>query len=168
MPRPQRRHKRPRQPWPRCRRRPHCLLRLQPLLSCRPCCIPTGGASGWCTTHHPVYAQPSNDIMQIGYFAFERLDTAGNPSNLTEGSRWAQFYPYIHPKDASGSLFWNSLPCSRRRRARGSTARSGPKMAAALDFWTPQEGSTEFRVLYDGAEIGRCTISAGECEVFAP
>ena len=110
----------------------------------------------------------SNDIMQIGYFDFERLDAAGNPANLTEGSRWAQFYPYIHPKGCIRIIILEQPALLSPPSCQGINSEIWAEDGRALDFWTPQEGSTEFRVLYDGAEIGRCTISTGECEVFAP
>jgi hypothetical protein len=38
----------------------------------------------------------------------------------------------------------------------------------SLDFWTSQEGSAQFRVLWSDEEIARCEIAAGRCEVFLP
>ena len=35
-------------------------------------------------------------------------------------------------------------------------------------FWTRIEGSTKFRVLWDGEEMGVCEIEAGFCEIFVP
>ena len=37
-----------------------------------------------------------------------------------------------------------------------------------LIFWTPKEGSTHFRVLWLGAEVARCEIGLGLCEIFIP
>jgi hypothetical protein len=38
----------------------------------------------------------------------------------------------------------------------------------SLDFWSPQAGSTQFRVFWNDQEVARCTIAAAECEVFIP
>ncbi len=110
----------------------------------------------------------SSDRMEVKPFAFERLDSAGNPSNRTEGSRWAQFYPYIYPQACIRIIILDLPAYLSPPSCQGVNSEIWAESGRDLDFWTPKEGSTQFRVLYNGEEIGRCTISAGECEVFTP
>ena len=38
----------------------------------------------------------------------------------------------------------------------------------SLVFWTARDGVQQFRVLWQGEEVGRCAIDAGSCEVTLP
>ncbi len=110
----------------------------------------------------------SGDQIEVSSFAFERLDTSGNPLNRAEGSRWARFYPYILPQSCIKIMFWDKISVLSPPSCRRINSEVREHSSSNLDFWTPQNGSREFRVLWNGQEIGRCEISAGKCEVFGP
>jgi serine/threonine protein kinase len=105
----------------------------------------------------------------IGGVAFERLDANGMPLNRFSGNRWAKYSPssarnwcfrleiadagnYLRPSECEGKYM----------------ATLHPESKDSTIFWTPQEGSTVFRVLWQDEELVRCEIAAGICEVFLP
>jgi serine/threonine protein kinase len=117
----------------------------------------------------------SDSNVPINWVAFERLSDEDTPLNRFNGSRWGQFYPtstpnrcmaieilgsetYLHPPECAPDNFYLSL----RTPARDD----------ATVFWTTQEGSHQFRVLWreggQDEEIARCEIGAGSCEVYLP
>jgi serine/threonine protein kinase len=117
----------------------------------------------------------STNNVPINWVAFERLSNSGGPLNRFNGTRWAQFYststptwcmaleildspPYLDPPECGHDDLYLSLR---------TPIRDDPTV-----FWTTQEGSHQFRVLWrEGGideEIARCEISAGVCEVFLP
>lgn len=53
--------------------------------------------------------------------------------------------------------------CNRTYDAVRNAVRNHPFV-----FWTPLEGSSEFRVLWDGKELGYCDVGVGECVVYVP
>jgi hypothetical protein len=59
--------------------------------------------------------------------------------------------------------YMNPSVCKNRYLSRRSLTAD-----SELIFWTPLAGSTQFRVLWQNTEVGRCEISAGFCEVFVP
>ncbi|MFN8412598.1 MAG: protein kinase [Anaerolineales bacterium] len=115
------------------------------------------------------------DPRSLSAFAFERLDANGNPTDRFTGHRWEngafnylpiglcvsiKIYgdedpPYIDPPECHHA--YASIVQPRKEQDR------------ALFFWNNKnDGSTEFRVLFAGEEVGRCQISAGTCEVYIP
>jgi hypothetical protein len=110
----------------------------------------------------------SGDQIEVSSFAFERLDMSGNPLNHVEGSRWARLYPYIRPQSCIKIMFWDKISVLSPPSCRSINSEVWEQSGSSLDFWTPQDGSREFRVLWNDQEIARCEISAGKCEVFTP
>jgi len=106
--------------------------------------------------------------VKVESFAFERLDTAGNPLNRVEGTRWARLYPYINAMACLKIMFWDRISVLSPPSCQGINSEAREKSDTALDFWTPQEGSTHFRVLWKDQEVARCEISAGRCVVYVP
>ena len=116
----------------------------------------------------------SRAMRSLSGFTFERLDANSQATDTFPGYRWEtpkfkyipsktcvaiKIYkdedpPYIKPTDCGYNYSITVQP----------KMEEDPK----LFFWTPQEGSTQFRVLWLGAEIARCEISAGTCEVYIP
>jgi serine/threonine protein kinase len=116
----------------------------------------------------------SHEPRSLSAFTFERLDENDLPTDTFSGYRWEntkfnyvpskycvsiKIYqdedpPYIDPPDCHGGYVSIIQPRKEEDRE--------------LFFWNPQEGSTQFRVLWVGEEVARCEISAGICEVFIP
>lgn len=112
----------------------------------------------------------SDANRSISPIAFERLDQAGDQLNRFDGWRWADFFPTLYTGRCmqieiqnNPNHYLNPAVCKNHYLSRRSlTAES------ELIFWTPLANSTQFRVLWQDQEVGRCEISAGFCEVFVP
>lgn len=111
----------------------------------------------------------------ISGFLFQRLDEEGLPADdLFQGYQWEsrdfdylprnfcanitiygdQDPPYLNPAECSIGLMTTVQPRFDR--------------PGELLFWTPKEGSTQFRVLWLDEEIARCDIAVGVCEIYIP
>jgi serine/threonine protein kinase len=110
----------------------------------------------------------SGDRVPLNPFAFERLNASGVPLNRLEGGRWAQFYPYVHHLSCARLLIGNAATYLNPAECQAYNAEVWVERGRSLDFWTSQEGSAQFRVLWSDEEIARCEIAAGRCEVFLP
>lgn len=116
----------------------------------------------------------SDTAIPINRVAFERLNDQDVPLNRFNGTSWAAFYPDSKPGkcvalEILGSPSYLSPPeCGRETFLSLRT----PTRDDASIFWTAQEGSRQFRVLWrtggEDEEIGRCEIGAGTCEVLLP
>ncbi len=109
----------------------------------------------------------SGERVTLYPFAFERLDASGTPSNRFDGWRWAEFYPYVHDQ-ACVRVLLGDTPSLDPAQCEQYNAEVWAERGMSLDFWSPQEGSTHFRVLWNDQEVARCEIAAGECEAFIP
>ena len=113
--------------------------------------------------------QVTGDKMSISSVAFERLDTMGVPTNSFSGQRWAEFYPTIKVGVCMRIEILGSTPyldpaqCNNQYVVTRTPNRDDPGI-----FWTPLEGSSQFRVLWNKEEVARCEIAAQVCEVFFP
>jgi hypothetical protein len=111
-------------------------------------------------------SETESDITPI---AFERLDAAGQPVNRFEGARWAEFFATTKPgwcmriEILDSPAYLQPPECFQGYLSTRTPVRDDPVV-----FWTPQPDSTQFRVLWDGEEVGRCEIGAGLCRVFLP
>ncbi|HNO86241.1 MAG TPA: hypothetical protein PKM54_16510, partial [Anaerolineales bacterium] len=116
----------------------------------------------------------SGQPRSLSGFSFERLDENGKPNDRFAGHLWENLKfnyipskycvsikiykdedpPYIDPPDCHGGYV--------------SIIQPRMDLDAELFFWTPKEGSSQFRVVWVGEEVARCDISAGTCEVYIP
>jgi serine/threonine-protein kinase len=100
---------------------------------------------------------------------FERLDTDGNPLNRFEGWYWGEIYPnfragYCMVLEIINTVnHLNPLECQGRHLVYRTPTSDDPYI-----FWTNQQGSRQFRVLWDDDEVARCKIAKGFCEVYSP
>jgi serine/threonine protein kinase len=111
----------------------------------------------------------------IAPLVFERLDTQGIPTNRFSGKLWAEFHPSTMrdwcmrleiggPSQPAGlPAFLRPAPCEEHYLAARWPVPNDPTI-----FWTHQEGSQQFRVLWGRDEIQRCQIDSGTCEVYLP
>ena len=111
----------------------------------------------------------SGSAGAVSPIAFERLDTLGVPLNRFDGWRWSRYYPRIEFESClrieirSSPAYLRPSQCSSRYNSTVTASRGGDFV-----FWTAQEGSSQFRVLWNEQEVARCEIAAGICEVFLP
>ena len=100
---------------------------------------------------------------------FERLDEAGLPLSRFSGTRWTD-YASSSKLNRCFQLLVNGMSgyinpdvCAGKSIATLFLSPANPEL-----FWTPQEGSSVFRVLWHEEELVRCAISSGVCVVYLP
>lgn len=112
-----------------------------------------------------------NASRSLSGFIFERVNNDGSFQNRFEGWTWETFFvKAIHPNrcvsleiDKSPTPYLSPAECDKRVLS---------KLAPAIDsdelFWTPDDNSREFRILWLNQEIARCEIEAGTCDFRVP
>jgi hypothetical protein len=107
--------------------------------------------------------------------AFERLNAEGFPTNRFSGKQWAELHAatlrdWCMRLEVGGPSQPTDLPPYLRPAAceEHYLATRWPVQGDATIFWTKQDGSSQFRVLWGREEIQRCDIDAGTCEVYLP
>ncbi|PKN93348.1 MAG: hypothetical protein CVU44_10690 [Chloroflexi bacterium HGW-Chloroflexi-6] len=115
-----------------------------------------------------IYNASANN-RSISQFKFERLDVNDKVLNSFGGWEWETIYGILHPGRCMRLEIQKSQVYLR-------PAECGPRFSASFTygsedqrvFWTVNPASEEFRVLWQGEEVGRCQIAAGSCEVYIP
>ena len=117
----------------------------------------------------------SDATVPINRVAFERLSEDDVPLNRFTGTSWAEYYGSSTPGKCVALEILGSRPYLSPAECGHNTYLSlrTPTREDPSIFWTTQEGSRQFRVLWregggQGEEIARCEIDAGICEVFLP
>lgn len=108
-------------------------------------------------------------------FSFERLDDNGNPlTDRFDGYRWENPRTAHLPRNYCANItiygdqdpqYLNPSECIY---AIINTVQPRFDNPGDLLFWTPKPNSTQFRVLWVGEEVARCTIASGSCEFYVP
>jgi len=101
--------------------------------------------------------------------AFERLDKNGDPTNRFDGWRWGNIYSnfrdgYCLVMEVLDRSDYLDPPECRNRHL----VIHRPPSNRDYIFWTKDKDSKEFRVLWDDAEVGLCSIKEEFCEVYLP
>ena len=97
----------------------------------------------------------------------DREDEDGQVADRFLGSRWAAYYPYSEP----GKCVILKIQGNYSNVPRGDCPNGYNSELNALSgeaFWTPKDGSAEFRVLWGRQEVGRCQIADQRCEIRFP
>jgi serine/threonine protein kinase len=112
----------------------------------------------------------SESYIGLDALTFERLDSNGAPTNRLEGWRFAQFAPNrrLTPYWCVEFEIFYAIPYLEPGQCVASNSTLRPGSDSPLIFWTTLEGSTQFRVSWNGTEIAQCEIGAGQCEVLLP
>jgi serine/threonine protein kinase len=121
--------------------------------------------------HNGLYlVNVSDEKRSLDPFTFERLDDSGLPLSRFEGWHWAQFYPILYP----GTCIKTEIPKGAEYAARPVQCENR-YVGARFDerdsefiFWTAQDNSSQFRVLWNDEEVAVCEIERGACEVWVP
>jgi serine/threonine protein kinase len=108
-------------------------------------------------------------------FAFERLDANGQPTDRFTGHRWENGnFTYIPQKLCAAIKIYGDedppyLSPIECHNGYAGIVQPRKEQDRALFFWNPKnDGSTQFRILFNKEEVGRCEISALTCEVYIP
>ena len=117
-----------------------------------------------------LYFHNLSDITRsISGFTFERLDDNGEVLNFFGGWDWGVYYSNITPDRCMAIELYLSPPFLRPSECREPyLSKLNPPREDKRVFWTTQEGSHEFRVNWQGEEIGRCQTGTGVCEFSVP
>jgi eukaryotic-like serine/threonine-protein kinase len=108
-------------------------------------------------------------------FVFERLDANGQPTDRFTGHRWENGnFTYIPQKLCAAIKIYGDedppyLSPIECHNGYAGIVQPRKEQDRALFFWNPKnDGSTQFRILFNKEEVGRCEISALTCEVYIP
>ncbi|GAB4578205.1 MAG: serine/threonine-protein kinase [Anaerolineales bacterium] len=111
----------------------------------------------------------STRSRNISLLEFERLDFFGTVMETFSGLQWARFNAIIRPetcmriKISNAPFLTNPEECNNIFDAEITIAPNNES-----DFWTSRTDSSEFRVLWSGTELKRCSILIHRCEIFIP
>ncbi len=115
------------------------------------------------------FFNPTNDRIDMRPLSFEAIDANGNPLRYQfDASMWTQFFTYVIEGQCNRIEITRSDGYLRPPQCRGYNATVTPDRETDLVFWTARAGSAQFRVSWNGAEIARCEIGAGQCELYLP
>lgn len=112
---------------------------------------------------------PNSDRLRASSIAFEALDIGGQPTRYRfEGQQWAQFYSFIEEGRCDRIETTRASSLLRPAQCRRYNATVTPQLADDFVFWTARPDVSQFRVLWDGVEVGRCELTVNRCEVYLP
>lgn len=112
---------------------------------------------------------PNANGIRVSPLVFESLDENGNLSGYWfDGQRWAQFYNLVEPFGCARLEMTKVAGWLRPSQCREYNSTVTPEQDADIVFWTARPGVAAFRVVWQGQEVGRCSVSANLCEVYLP
>lgn len=146
-------------------------------------------ATLWATSITPTVKYPHGNLFTVYYndssfyllnrskvlrsvsgFGFERITDDGQFTNHFGGWEWQQYFDTSQPERCLRiEIYLSKIPyllpdeCQNRYL---STLQPSEKRDTI--FWTTQEGSRQFRVLWMNEEVARCEIQAGRCDFYVP
>lgn len=119
---------------------------------------------------HSFYLyNPNLGVVETGLFAFESLHQSGASLGYSfNGQVWADDSNIVGRSRCLFIETEDSDAGDRPRQCRGYNAEVSVELSDRQVFWTERSRAAMFRVLWDNAEVARCEIEAGFCEVFVP
>jgi len=102
---------------------------------------------------------------------FERINNDGTFQDQFSGWEWEQKrFMAIHPNRCmSLEIFQSEEPYLRPAECENRTSsKLEPTIDSGKNFWTPNDTSSQFRILWLREEIARCEIEAGVCDFYVP
>lgn len=106
----------------------------------------------------------------VAGFSFERINHDGTFQNYFDGWEWEKFFRVIQPNRCISlelypvqTPYLNPPECDKHILSNLQLSATGSAV-----FWTPNETSAEFRILWLDEEIARCRIEAGVCDFYVP
>ncbi len=116
-----------------------------------------------------AYNPNADDKLRASEFTFEALDGSGNPTGYWfDGRRWSQFYSFIEPFSCMRLEMTKVSGWLRPSQCRSFNSTITPEQDGDIVFWTAHDGVTQFRVVWQGQELGRCDVNSNQCEVYLP
>ena len=116
-----------------------------------------------------AYNPNADDKLRASEFTFEALDGSGNPAGYWfDGRRWSQFYSFIEPFSCMRLEMTKVSGWLRPSQCRSFNSTITPEQGGDIVFWTARDGVSQFRVVWQGQELGRCDVNSDQCEVYLP
>lgn len=115
----------------------------------------------------------SGETIQVAPLAFEALDGEGEPTIYRfDGRRWAAFYGSLEPDhcnriEAHEGRLLRPAPCDNVSRVTINLTISPTELHEQV-FWVSRDGGSQFRILWNEEEIGRCPVDTRICDVYLP
>jgi hypothetical protein len=107
-------------------------------------------------------------------FIFERIDKDGVIQERFEGWRWERYIKniFIQPNRCLSLEIYLSpepylSPIECKNKTLSTLSLLLPEDSDYL-FWTPDDSSDQFRILWLDEEIARCEIKVGTCDFYVP
>jgi hypothetical protein len=113
---------------------------------------------------------PGDRRLSISSIAFEALDDATGQAApyRYEGDLWAAYYDQLMEGNCNALEIAELAAPVRPPQCPAYNAVRSPAASSPWIFWQAREEISQFRVLWEGVEIGRCEISLETCEVYLP
>jgi hypothetical protein len=116
-----------------------------------------------------VYNPDRETDIRVSQLTFESLDENGELSGYWfEGRRWSLYYSYVESLGCVSLEITTAESWLRPSQCRKYNATITPGQNSDMVFWTQRPGVAQFRVLWQGQEIGRCELDANKCEAYLP
>jgi hypothetical protein len=111
----------------------------------------------------------SRVTRSISGFTFERLNDQDEVLNFFGGWDWGLYYANITPDRCMAIELYLSRPFLKPSECEEPyLSIINPPRETNKIFWTAQENSHEFRVLWQRSEVARCPLGWGVCEFRVP
>ncbi|MBZ0310268.1 MAG: serine/threonine protein kinase, partial [Anaerolineae bacterium] len=111
--------------------------------------------------------------IEVGKLKFEALDSEGISRAVFYGTRWSGTDPLLDPNACMSLEYYIDSVSAFPQRCPGREAYVELSSISEFVFWTARRGAVEFRVMWNGSEVGRCpvtgqTADAAECRIYLP
>lgn len=112
---------------------------------------------------------PTNAAIRVSPLDFEPLDANGNPAGrVFDGVRWTLGFNVVEPNRCVAVELLQARDYLRPSQCQRLNSIVTLQQGSRDIFWIERDGAVQFRVLWEGQEVGRCWMSARACEVFIP
>ncbi len=106
------------------------------------------------------------DVRRLG---FEALNAEGVPTRYRfYGQAWAEFYPFVQRQHCNALELFGGTPTPPAGCNHFSATMAALQRNNQAVFWLSHGTETQFRVLWEEGEIGRCQIDTQRCDVYLP
>lgn len=111
----------------------------------------------------------SAEQIPVEFLSFEALNEEGRPTEKRfSASAWASIYSSIDPQNCVRLEISQSVGYLRPSDCAAYNAQIVRLNGDPSLFWVGEPGISEFRVLWNRAEIGRCKLDQQQCEIYVP
>ena len=112
---------------------------------------------------------PTGSSIRVSPLNFEALDEFGNSTTYSFGGiRWTLGFNTVEPGRCVAIELLRTSNWLRPSQCRGYNSTLTLQQSSNEVFWVAEGVANQFRVLWEGQEVGRCLLSAQFCEVRIP